>query len=270
MALMKETPEAKSWIYDVLLKGGIRLPTVEGFSVKDNKVTALFERLKSTVDIEKWSKQEVSNWLQTQDCRDDWLDRSVLASSLKVPLYLVLWQDNKDKYRILSVSIENESRTVSEDKKLLSSCKDLAEWMSILKGIQVSKRFFVPKRLSSIDECLRLYRVPWPGNLDGFLISPKTGKINVVFELRQTRVYSVKNHNLNNYFHIDFHGWEALDILRNQLNVPLYILTWSSKEILVKFHKLLKVTNEGLEYEKTEFLEKDQIVPWFSQFIKES
>lgn len=166
--------------------------------------------------------------------------------------------------------VEDEDRIVTEDKKLLSSCKDLAKWMSILKGIQVSKPFFVPRRLSSIDECLRRYRVPWPGNLDGFLINPKTGKVEVVFELRRTRVYSVKNHNLNKYFHLDFHGWEALGILRNQLNVPLYILTWSSKETIVKIHKLQRITNRGLEYEKTEFLEKNQIIPWFKTILRES
>jgi len=95
MALMKETPEAKSWIYDVLLKGGIRLPTVEGFSVRDNKVTALFERLKSTIDVDKWSEKNISNWLTQQD-REGSLDRSMLASTLQVPLHLVLWQDEKN------------------------------------------------------------------------------------------------------------------------------------------------------------------------------
>jgi len=266
-ALMRETPEAKSWIYDELLESGIRLPTVEGFSVRDDKVTALFERLKSTVDIEKWSEQKVSDWLQTRDCKDDWLDRFVLASSLDVPLYLALWK-NIDKFRILSVSLENENRIITEDKKLFTSCEDLAKWMSNLKGIPVSKRFIEPKRLSSIDECLRFYRVPWPGNLDGFLLKPKRSEVKVLFELRRTRKYSVKEHNLNDYFHIDYHGWEALDIMRNQLGIPLYILTWSFKERLVKIQKLQKVTNKGLDYEMTEFLSNNQIVPWFKQFIK--
>lgn len=267
-ALTRETPESRSWIYDELLEGDIRLPTVEGFSVRDNEVTALFERLKSTVDIKKWSEREVSEWVQTKDCKDDWLDRCVLATSLEIPLYLVLWQHDEEKFRILLVSIENEDRIVTKDKKLFLSCENLAKWLSNLKGIPVSKPFVTPKRLSSIDECLRLYGVPWPGNLDGFLLNPKTSEISVLFELRRTRVYSVRKHNLNDYFHKDYHGWEALDILRNQLSIPLYILTWSSKETLVKIQKLHKITKTGLDYEKIEFVEKTEIVPFFRQFMK--
>jgi hypothetical protein len=78
MALTKETPETRSWIYDELLEGDIRLPTVEGFSVKGDNVTALFERLKSTVDVEEWSEQEVSDWLDEKDCKDNWLDRFII------------------------------------------------------------------------------------------------------------------------------------------------------------------------------------------------
>ena len=266
MTLVKETPETRSWIYDVLLEEGILVPTVEGFSVRDNKVTALFERLKSTIDVEKWSEKEISNWLEQYE-RKESIARSILASTLQVPLYLVSWQDEKDKFRILSLTIINKAKIKSRDEKLFTSCKDFAQWLGDLKGIQVSKGFVEAGRLSSIDRCLRQNKVPWPGNLDGFLVSPKTGDVNVVFELRSTRVYSVKNHNLNNYFHEDFHGWEALDILRTQLNVPLYILTWSFKETLVKIQKLQKVTSTGLEYEWTKFLGKDHIVVWFSQFI---
>jgi len=266
MTLVKETPEARSWIYDVLSEEAILLPTVEGFSVKDNKVTALFERLRSSFDVEKWSEKEISNWLEQYE-RNASTARSMLASSLQAPLYLVLWQDGKDKFRILSLSITNRARIESKDEKLFTSCETFAEWLAVLKGIQVRKRFVKAGRLSAIDRCLRQNNVPWPGNLDGFLVSPKTDGVNVVFELRNAEVYSVRNHNLNDYFDEDFHGWEALDILRTQLNVPLYILTWSFKETIVKIQRLQEVTSTGLEYEWTKFLGKDHIVGWFRQFV---
>jgi len=147
------------------------------------------------------------------------------------------------------------------------SCEDLAEWVSELKGIKVSKKFYKPHRLSSIDERLRQCGVPWPGNLDGFLIDPENDEVGAIFELRRTNAYSVKNHNLNTYFSEDFHGWEALKILRNQLDVPLYILTWSSKETIVKIQELQKITDVGLEYKRTDFLEKDQFVLWFQRLF---
>jgi hypothetical protein len=269
MALIKETPEAKSWVYDTLLKAGIRLPTVEGYSVKE-KVTALFERLKSTVGVQKWSAEEISKWVEEHQNIADWLDRIVFASTLEVPLYLVLWQDQKEEFRILSVATAKEKHIEVEDEELFSSCKDLASWMSDLKGIQVSKRFIEGGRLSSIDECLRVYRVPWPGNLDGFLLNQQTQGVNAIFEFSRTRKFPVKTHNLNLYFSQDVNRWKPLDIMRKQLNVPLYILIWSSDESLVKIHCLRKITEKGLDFEETEILEEKQIVPWFKRFQEES
>ena len=269
MGLMKETPEAKSWIYDALLKAGIRLPTVEGYSVRNDRVTALFERLKSTIDVQEWSEEEIGAWLDQLQDKEDWFDRRVLASTLEVPLYLVLWKNGEEKFRILSVTIKNKGIKV-KDEKFFSSCKDLAIWMSELKGISVSKSFIESGRLSSIDDCLRSYGVPWPGNLDGFLLSSKSHNISVIFELSRTRKFPVKTHDLNRYYNADVNRWKALDILRKQLDVPLYILIWSSEENLVKIHKLQKITEKGLNYEKTELLPKEQTVPWFSQLIKEN
>jgi hypothetical protein len=48
--LLKETSEVRSWIYDIRDEEEMQLTTVEGFSVKKNKVTTFFERLKSLVD----------------------------------------------------------------------------------------------------------------------------------------------------------------------------------------------------------------------------
>lgn len=270
MVLVKETPEAKSWVYDILLKAGIRLPTVEGYSVKENKVTALFERLKSTVDVEEWTIEEIADKLEKNQNKDDWVDRIVLALTLNVSLYLVIWQDEQEKFRILSVVAKNKSKIKVKDEELFTSCKDLATWMSRLKGIQVSKRFIEAGRLSSIDECLRLYGVPWPGNLDGFLLKPKTRDVSVIFEFSRTRKFPVKTHDLNLYFSQDINRWKPLDILRKQLGVPFYILIWSSEEKLTKIHRLRKITEKGLDFEKTELVEEEYIVPWFSQFLKEN
>lgn len=266
MALIKETPEAKSWVYDILLKAGIRLPTVEGYSVKEN-VTALFERLKSTVGVQEWHAEEISKWVEENENIADWLDRILLASRLEVPLYLVLWQEQKEEFRILSVFATKGKHLEVKDEELFSSCKDLANWMSNLKGIQVSKRFIEGGRLSSIDECLRVYGVPWPGNLDGFLLNQQTHGVNAIFEFSRTRKFPVTTHDLNLYFSQDVNRWKPLDMMRKQLNTPLYILIWSSDESIVKIHCLRKIAGKGLEFEKTVLLENNEIAPWFAQLL---
>jgi len=138
--LAKETPEAKSWIYGTLNNAGIRFPTVEGYSVKENRVTALFARLKSTVPVEDWSESEINSWLEINENREDWVDRALLASVLEVPLFLALWENGVDKFRLLSVSARNGD-VKARDEIVFRSCKELALWMSNLKGIEVSKAF---------------------------------------------------------------------------------------------------------------------------------
>ena len=192
----------------------------------------------------------------------------MLAESLNVPLYLVLWQKGREVFRNLSITVNRASQIGVLDEELFSSCKDFAEWMANLKGIRVSKGFVEPGRLSSIDKCLRLHGVPWPGNLDGFLLSKTKGNVKAIFEFSRTRKYPVKSHDLNRYFSYDINRWKVLDILRKQLSVSLYIVIWSSDERVVKLHKLREVTESALDYESTELLADKQLIPRFGRIVE--
>jgi hypothetical protein len=266
-ALLPDTPEVKNWVRELLYEGGIHLYPVEGYSVKDEGVTALFERRISTVEVEKWSEDEVSRWLETKEDRNSWLARAVLAESLNVPLYLVLWQRRREVFRNLSFILNRANRIEVVDEELFDSCEDFARWMANLKGIPVSKGFVECGRLSLIDKCLRSHGVPWPGNLDGFVLSKTKRTVKAIFEFSRTRKYPVKSHDLNRYFSYDINRWKALDILRKQLGVSLYIVIWSSGERVVKLHKLRDVTESALDYESTELLTSKQLIPRFGRIV---
>lgn len=268
-ALFPETPEVENWVFDILEKRGVMLFSVEGYTVKDEGVTALFERRTSNVEVEKWSEHEVCRWLETQENKNSWLARFLLAESLKISLYLVLWQDGIEIFRIFSITLIDANQIQVVDEELFTSCKDFAEWMANLKGIRVYKPFVEPGRLSSIDDCLRLHRVPWPGNLDGFLFNDTERKVKALFEFSRTRKYPVESHDLNRYFNADINRWKVLDILRKQLDIPLYIIIWSSDEKIVKLHKLRDVTGRGLDYESTELLNKKELVRRMNQIVEE-
>lgn len=120
--------------------------------------------------------------------------------------------------------------------------------------------------MSSIDECLRSYGVPWPGNLDGFVYDRTLDKVSVIFELSQTRKFPVETHDLNRFFNKDVNRWKALDILKKQLNVQLCILIWSNHEDIVKIHKGAEITDKALNFERTEIIKSGQIVQYFGQF----
>lgn len=264
--LIRETPEAGSWVYAYLRAAEIRVPTVEGYSVKGIQVTALFERLKSTTNCQDWSVEEIKLWIKEHEDTRDWADRIFLASQLKVPMYLVIWNDDLEISCLFSLCFENGKVKICSEQ-VFSTSKELATWLSKLKGIQVSKVFMVPGRLSSIDKRLREHEVPWPGNLDGFIYDRKTCMTKAIFEFSRTRVYPVKTHDLNKYFNEDTNRWKVLDILKNQLGVPLYIVIWSSREEIIKVSRVDKITDHALIYGSTEILDKDQIIPYFSRCI---
>ncbi|WXG46149.1 MAG: hypothetical protein WED05_05720 [Candidatus Atabeyarchaeum deiterrae] len=267
MSLVKETPEVRSWIYDTLEESRLRLPRLEGFSVREKRVTALFERLKSSIDVENWSEEDIGDWLNNKDVEDS-IDRLILAANLGVPLYIVLWCDEVQKFRVLSVRIvKGEGKVFTKDEKLFKSLDEFAQWLATLKGMQVSKKYREKERLSAVDNWLRKKKIPWPGNLDGFLVNRKKEKVLALFEVRRTRVKSVRKHELNDFFYDDMQGWVALDILRKQLDVPLYIITWSSDETLLKIQKLLRVTNTGLDRGEEVFIDEGKVVRWFLQSI---
>lgn len=267
-ALLPDTPEVKNWVREILREGGIHLYPVEGYSVKDEGVTALFERRVSTVEVGKWSNDEISGWLETKEDKNSWLARVVLAESLSVPLYLILWQKETEIFRNLSITLSRANQIQVVDEESFDSCKGFAEWMAKLKGIPVSKGFVESGRLSLIDECLRLHGVPWPGNLDGFLLSKTKRNVKAIFEFSRTRKHPVKSHDLNLYFSYDINRWKVLDILRKQLNVSLYIVIWSSDERVVKLHKLRDVTESALDYASTELLPDKQLIPRFGRIVR--
>ena len=267
-ALLPDTPEVKNWVREILREGGIYLYPVEGYSVRDEGVTALFERSISTVEVGKWSEDEVSEWLETEEDKNSWLARIVLAKALDVPLYLVLWHRGREVFRILSITLNRANQIEVVDEELFDSCADFAEWMANLKGIRVSKGFVERGRLSLVDRCLRLHGVPWPGNLDGFLLSKTKRNVKAIFEFSRTRKYPVKSHDINRYFSYDINRWNVLDILRKELSASLYIVIWSSDERIVKLHKLREVTESALDYESTELLTDKQLVPRFGRIVK--
>lgn len=264
----RETPEVKNWVDRLLYDNEINLVPLEGYSVKGDSVTALFERFLSSVDVENVSQEEIIRWITENEDLDFWFTRVMLSRTLNVPLHIVLWNNDSHNIRLLQVNFHEEDGTlVILGDRIFESCGDFAEWLGGLKGIPVKKKFRLPERLSSIDDCLRYHRVPWPGNLDGFYYNPEDESIQAIFEISRTIKYPVKSHNINRYYDQDVYRWAPLEILSHQLGVPLYIIIWSSDEEIIKIHKLREINETGLNYEFTEIIHKDDVVAFFRELL---
>lgn len=251
--LLDETPERDIWVNDLLVKSKIGFYFLDGFSVKNDCVTALFVRKRSNVDIDNWNHEEILNSIQKDG--ESLIAKVNLANALRVPIYLVVWHDIV-KINLFQISTQN-SIAIKEIEKF-HSCKEFAAWLSQFKGIEVKKPFIKGKRLSDLDICLREHKVPWAGNLDGFMMD--NTKPKAIFEYANTEVIPIEKHDLNLFMKQDFNRWKPFDILRIKLSVPFYIITWTSKKRIVKLQKVKDITKTNLSFESTEWLKEIQLV----------
>jgi hypothetical protein len=267
MKLEAEGPEISNWVQKDILDAGVPLCSLEGFSVKEERVTALFERRRSTKRPSTWGALGIASFLMKNENVNDWKSKCKLAEVLRVPLYLVVWRAPDDTFPIYAIKYSDSSLTASLVTDL-TNCEELAKWLGSFKGIPVSKRFLEPGRLSVIDECLRKHRMPWPGNLDGFIMRA-SNLPSVLIEFARTEQKPVRKHNLNDYFPQDIHRWKPFEIARRCLNVPFLILTWSSNEKIVKSQELIEFDESAsphLRMGNEEILSSAQVIKKLERF----
>ncbi len=256
MILKKSTPEIENWFVDKLKQNGIKIYSFEGYSIQNEKVTALFERRESLTHPKEIKIEDVERELRLE--MEEWRIKYKFSEILKVPFYFVIWKENIDEFLVLQILNENLKM---KEIFLFKNCKSFSEWLSKLKGIQVKKEFVEGKRLSSIDICLRKCDVPWPGNLDGLLFNDSE-ELLAVFEFSRTRKTSVEKHDIRKYFKKDYNRWAVFEILRKSLNVPAYVVLWSTDEKIIKLQKIEKIT-DTLYYENEELISEDSLVSKF-------
>jgi len=263
-----DTPETDNWVKDFLLSKNIILTEVEGYSVKDEIVTGIFERRISSVPIDElltFDGEFIKNLLIKDDSLEDikWRNRIILANKLKVPLYVIIWYDNQDRFLIQQW---NKSGEFSLAKSyIIDSCKKISIWFSDFKGIPVTKRFVERSRLGFLDTCLRRNGVPWPGNLDGFII--ENNSIKCLFEFSRTTKNKVKDHDISKFFKQDYNRWKVLDVLKKITGAPTYIILWASYDDQIWLKKVgnFDFSNSQIVYAEQQLLNKDEIEEIFKK-----
>ena len=93
-----DTPEVDNWVVNKLTTSGIKIPSLEGYTVKEDEITALFERRVSNIDIDDWSDAEVGKYLDAE-VNANWNLKISLSTILNVPLYFVIWKNKIEKFK---------------------------------------------------------------------------------------------------------------------------------------------------------------------------
>lgn len=259
-----ERADTLNWVKDEILKSNLDLLAFEGYTVKNSLVTLLLDRGLFEIDCHAIEKDELFNTL---------LGNQPFQLLTKVDFAKNL----SSKYLFFCYSYINENCTLfelteTEAKPYISfnSYKEFADWTKQYRDL-VMKSNYEESGLPKIDILLRKIGIPWPGNLDYALLKGQVP--TALIEFQRTSKTSVKNHCNNTWFlpsgyrKGDVNRWLAIDIIRKQSTLPLFIIVWSVAEKEIKLKLVEKIvypedteSPKGLRYKKKELMTIERLI----------
>ena len=122
------------------------------------------------------------------------------------------------------------------------------EWWADHKRTRQTKRyreeFEARARDSYFDRLLEGAGLKWGGNIDGILSAPGAdGRAAAILENRYTRRCPIRRYDPGRHFQSDLNTWRPLILLREQLGVPLLLMTYSRRAGEERLAGLAQVTN---------------------------
>lgn len=202
----------------------------EGFSVKENKLTGLFDRLCITEgNIEELNEEKIIKALQVFEVNLEY--KKIIANIAHVHWYYVFYE-----YKLETALVYDITNNSFVGK--YNSFLELGKWLANFSdSINVSN--YEESGLPKIDKIMRNNKYSWPGNLDGLLLSKDTKNIISVIEYQNTTRKAVKDHDNNDYMHStpyrkgDSRRWKVIKIIAEVLHSPIMVIVWSSTENVV-------------------------------------
>jgi hypothetical protein len=177
----------------------------------------------------------------------------ILAQKLNIPLYIITYQKGTDYFTIHQVAYDIEVSAFFINEAFSMSFPDFSSWWAHLKGTTQTKQLFEAQpRTRMIDEVLEGYGLSWGGNVDGFILSKDDNqKILGIVERRVSSNYPVKDYDPANFFFYrggDYNTWLPLVTLSQQLNCPLFLMTFNSNDDTHFGIAVVDNINGGLRY----------------------
>jgi hypothetical protein len=243
MKLVFESSERSdeiNWVKKAILAHGLGLIAFEGYTVLNNKVSAIFDRA---------LLQEPSNTMDSQSLFSYLNDlasfnikaKLEFASKLNTLYYFVTYS-----YSPLTISVFQISAHEATLVQQFNSFKHFGEWTAQFRDLIMSSDY-QESVLPQIDREMRSAGIPWPGNLDYALINNNIAV--ALIEFQRTSKTSVSEHSNNKWFlptkyrKGDVNRWLAIDIIRKQSALPLLVIVWSHKENVIKLKSVSKIVS---------------------------
>jgi len=154
----------------------------------------------------------------------------ILADKLSLPLYIIVYKENNEYFSIYDYFQKNR---FNKSFVLPSKESEFISWWKTLKGtVQVKPFYKNTEENYKINSILLSAGYRWGGDIDGFIVN-KERKITSILEFRKSTKINVGDYDPKKYYSGyynragDYHTWKPLIKLKNELNVPLYLITMS-------------------------------------------
>lgn len=228
-----------NWVKTSLIDRGYGLHEVDGYTVQDNKVTALIDYIPSSM----MAQADVST---VKDIRGaDAIDAKIrLAEELDCPYYVVRYNGQVELFKFTDERLEHDST--------FKDVSEFGQWTMTIRDRAIKKYTRDTSSWSSLEQELINNDVGAPGDLDSFYY--ERGNVQAIIEWQTTNKDSPAEHSNNDWFSDDIGRWKPLWTISRQINAPLIILVWSPKSKYdgVRIKRVSDISfqgaNMGLEY----------------------
>ena len=170
----------------------------------------------------------------TDFSNDQWLAILTLSEALHVSLNVFLHQDGAKTIKHYSITKAAFVSGESIESGDLTE-REFVKWWATMKRTKQIKEYReeMTSRIkeSYFDNLLEAHNLKWGGNIDSFLVLPgKDYKPLALIENRITTKYSLKKYDPAVFYESDRRTWLPLFLICNQLQIPLFLCTYSKIE----------------------------------------
>ena len=213
--------------------------------------------------------------------------KALFASSVRVDLFIFVHLSKADKIIVYQVKPNlMQRRAVCVSVKTITEAQFI-EWWAEHKQTKQTKpyRAEVTSRIrkSYFDGLLEPHGLKWGGNIDGFTVDmSKTPRVNALIENRFSKYMSVSDYDPRDFFKNgggDYHSWLPLFQIKDGINVPLILCTYSKMGnhiIEIGATKLDSLDKDGIKYDEkfgsptaNVFRDTKSFKQWFDKVLLE-
>ena len=172
---------------------------------------------------------ENAEWIRKINAANFFGSNLLLLSHLK---------DDTSLFR-LHEATKQDSIIILKEMASFADEKEFMTWWKSIKLLGQTKPTYEARsrqNLTVFDNIIEKNGSAWGGNIDGFVLSDNQDKVKAILEFRQTHNFPLERYDPARFFlgtrtkSGDFKTWLPLIYLKNAYNIPVILITISSKD----------------------------------------